>query len=93
VGNHECFCVFRHNGETAQLLRARARSPEAFARACASVAAQSGVTHLRLFNESRDSMPAVTARALQWTIVHEQAEMRVLLAPAPPSTSENVPSE
>jgi ribosomal protein S18 acetylase RimI-like enzyme len=79
VADSECTCIFRHNGETAQLLRTRASSAEAFARACASVAAQSGVSDLVLFNEPAQSSLVGAARLLAWNLVYEQCEERVFL--------------
>lgn len=77
VGNARAFCVFRHNGERAQLLKVRADSHEEFAWLAASVVAQTGVTRLDLFNEPEDSNAARAARTLGWQVLHEMDEMRL----------------
>jgi len=77
VGDGRAFCVFRHNGERAQLLKVRAASPDQFARLAASVVAQTGVARIELFNEPLDSPTAEAARDLAWTAANEVIEMRL----------------
>jgi ribosomal protein S18 acetylase RimI-like enzyme len=75
VGNARAFCVFRHNGERAQLLKVHADSTEEFTWLIASVVAQTGVTRLDLFNEPAGSAAATAARSLGWYLTHEMDEM------------------
>jgi GNAT superfamily N-acetyltransferase len=75
VGDARAHCVFRHNGERAQLLKIRASSDEGFASLCTSVVGQTGVTRLELFNEPEASATAAAARALGWSVIHEMDEM------------------
>jgi ribosomal protein S18 acetylase RimI-like enzyme len=76
VGDDRAFAVFRHNGEVAQLLKVRAASVDQFARLSASVAGETGVARMKLFNEPIDSGLAEAARSLGWSEGDEMDEMR-----------------
>jgi len=77
VGDARAFCVFRHDGQRAQLLKVRADSAEQFAGLAASVVAQTAVVRLELFNEPATSATAAAARTLGWKPIHELDEMRL----------------
>jgi len=79
VGDARAYCVFRHNGERAQLLKVRASSVEQFATLCASVVGQTGVERIDLFNEPSESASAEAARELGWSVKHEMDEMLIFL--------------
>jgi len=75
VGDARAFCVFRHNAESAQLLKVHAANAPELATLAASVIAQTGAATLELINEPVDSALSAAAGELGWRIIFEQHEM------------------
>jgi ribosomal protein S18 acetylase RimI-like enzyme len=75
VGDARAFCVFRHNGEDAQLLKVRAANAAELAMLTASVIAQTGAAKVELINEPAAGALSAAAGELGWPIIFEQYEM------------------
>lgn len=77
VGDERAFCIFRHDGTRAQVLKVRAPSASDLGRLAASVVAQTAVARVEMLAVLAGSRVAAAAGSLGWNLTYQSEEMRL----------------